>query len=127
MKPGKVFLFFLSILTILGFLALFVPSEIVVAESITLRFPSWSSFFKEDTTVYADVSSIVRTFEITPDTVPQKQDTLRNIPAETVVPAPEITVSDSIRNTVRPIEFPADRVEARQLDQHFSGSRVLWS
>jgi len=60
MRPLKIFIFFLIILTIIGLIAYFYPdSGISLGKNYTLTFPSLTDIIQENKTQYKDISKIV--------------------------------------------------------------------
>ena len=60
MRPLKIFIFFLIILTIVGFIAYFYPdSGISLGKNYTLTFPSLTDIIREQERQYKDISKIV--------------------------------------------------------------------
>lgn len=79
MKPGRTFLFVVTVFLLLLVIGwLFPKGGIPLAEDLTLRFAQPGSFFSRDTVAYSDVSGLLAMSSVTED--PEEVPTGENIP-----------------------------------------------
>ena len=96
MKPFRILLFLLVIISILALIAWVTPKRgIYIFGNYSLKFPTLKSIFNDSTIKYADITKIIKQTEASIDSVP-KNDTLVSIDSLNV---------DSLVKVVQHLEF----------------------
>lgn len=111
MKPFRIFIFGLSVFSILTLLSVFLPSHINIFKLFTIRIPSFERLISNTKPAYKDISHILRLSNLMKDSIllisdkiPEKRIEFKK---KHIIDSTSRLNADSIRALIRPIEFPA--------------------